>query len=305
MPSWSDIFNEVNLQKEPIDFLNQKRFDLLEKISEKTGRNVITYYSGWLKGVITEHVSITDDDKNAFMQAVYKLDKTKGLDLILHTPGGDIAATESIIDYLHSIFNGDIRTIVPQMAMSAGTMIALSSNSIMMGKQSSLGPIDPQIGGVACGAVIDEFEQAKNDVKRDMSCLGLWQVIISKYHPTFLVTCARAQEWSLELAKKWIPEGENKEKIIKTFSDHTASKAHNRHISKDKCKEVGLYIEDMEQDQELQDLILTLHHCYIIFFDKTIVVKAVENNIKASYFRVFNPQPQRNDSDPKQDIVKS
>lgn len=301
MPSWSEILNEVDLQKDPIVHLNQKRFTILNEISEKTGRNVIAYYSSWLKGLTTEHQSINDDDKNAFMQAVYKLDKTKGLDLILHTPGGDIAATESIIDYLHSIFDGNIRTIVPQMAMSAGTMIALSSDVIMMGKQSSLGPIDPQFGGVACGAVLDEFEQAKNDVKKDISCLGLWQVIISKYNPTFLVACARAQEWSIELAKKWIKDSPDKQTIIDTFTDHTSSKSHNRHISKEKCKEVGLNIEDMESDQELQDLILTLHHCYMIFFDKTVVVKAIENNIKASYFRIFNPQPKPVDPAPKQD----
>ena len=289
MPSWSDIFNEVNNQKDPIDYLNNKRHALLKEISQVTSRNVISYYSGWLKGVTTEHVSITDGDKNAFMQAVYQLDKTKGLDLILHTPGGDIAATESIIDYLHSIFDGNIRAIVPQIAMSAGTMIALSCNSIMMGKQSNLGPIDPQIGGVACGAVLAEFEEAKKDIKDDISSLGLWQVIISKYHPTFLVTCANAQAWSIELAQKWIKDGGNKNIIIETFSDHSNSKSHNRHISKDKCKEVGLNIEDMETDQNLQDLILTLHHCYMIFFDMTHVVKIIENNIGAVYLKYINP----------------
>lgn len=291
MASWADILNEVNQQADPISFLDEKRISVLQDISESTDRNVITYYSGWLKGTNTEHVSITDDDKNAFMQAVYKLDKTKGLDLILHTPGGDIAATESIIDYLHSIFNGDIRAIVPQIAMSAGTMIALSSKSIMLGKQSSLGPIDPQIGGVACGAVLEEFELAKRDIKNDISSLGLWQVIISKYHPTFLIACAKAQEWSYELAEKWIKESPNKKTIIDTFTNHTNTKSHNRHISIDKCKEVGLNIEDMESNHNLQDLILTLHHCYMILFDKTAIVKAIENNIRARYFRLFNHVP--------------
>lgn len=47
------------------------------------------------------------------MAVIHKLDKDKGLDLILHTPGGDVAATESIIDYLQSIFKDNIRVIVP------------------------------------------------------------------------------------------------------------------------------------------------------------------------------------------------
>ncbi len=66
-------------------------------------------------------------DKNGFMTAINGIDTSKGLDLILHTPGGDTAATESIVDYLWSKFNGDVRCFVPQMAMSAGTMIACSS----------------------------------------------------------------------------------------------------------------------------------------------------------------------------------
>ena len=79
------------------------------------------------------------------MTVIHQLDRDKGLDLILHTPGGDTAATESIVDYLHNMFGNNIRAIVPQLAMSAGTMIACSCKEIIMGLQSSLGPIDPQL----------------------------------------------------------------------------------------------------------------------------------------------------------------
>lgn len=128
------------------------------------------------------------------MLAIHKLDKSKGLDLILHTPGGDVAATESLVDYLYSIFGHDFRVIVPQISMSAGTMIALSSKEILMGKQSNLGPIDPQMGGLACQAVLDEFEQAKKDIRNNPHAAALWQVIIGKYHPTFLGSCQQAIE---------------------------------------------------------------------------------------------------------------
>ena len=178
----------------------------LNKIHSITGRNVIAYYSGWLKAPDAPHVSIDDQDKNAFMTTVYKLDKTKGLDLILHTPGGDIAATESIVTYLKSIFNGDVRAFIPQISMSAGTMIAMSCKEIIMGEQSSLGPIDPQMGGIACQAVIDEFNRAVDEVSKKPAALGLWQIIISKYHPTFLTACEKAIAWSAELAEQWLKE---------------------------------------------------------------------------------------------------
>lgn len=294
MPSWSEIFNNFQKNKESdrIPFLVKEKQKYLDEISKCTNRNVITYYSGWMQKPTAADVSINDKDINAFMEAVYKLDKSKGVDLILHTPGGDIAATEKIIDYLHSIFNGDIRAIVPQMAMSAGSMIAVSCKEIMMGRQSCLGPFDPQIGGVACQSVLKEFEKAKEDIRQNPHALGLWQVIFSKYNPTFLVTCEQATELSDDLAdeilSKNFPDKNTRKNILKAFNNNTTTKVHSRHISKDKCKSVGLNIIDMEKDQYLQDMILSLHHCYMIYLESTVVTKIVENNIGGCTMRLLS-----------------
>ncbi|MEJ7740446.1 MAG: hypothetical protein WKF97_23760 [Chitinophagaceae bacterium] len=67
-----------------------------------------------------------------------------------------------------------------------------------------MGPIDPQAGGVACQAVLDEFEQAKKDIKANSNSAPLWKVIISKYHPTFLGSCKHAIDWSEKLAHDWL-----------------------------------------------------------------------------------------------------
>lgn len=294
MPSWSEIFNHFQSKTEPekIPFLVKEKQKYLNEISKCTNRNVITYYSGWMQKPTAADVSINDKDINAFMEAVYKLDKSKGVDLILHTPGGDIAATEKIIDYLHSIFKGDIRAIVPQMAMSAGSMIAVSCKEIMMGKQSCLGPFDPQIGGVACQSVLKEFEKAKDDIRQNPHALGLWQVIFSKYNPTFLVTCEQAIELSDDLAdeilSKNFSDKTKRKEILKAFNNNNTTKVHSRHISKEKCKAVGLNIIDMEQDQHLQDMILSLHHCYMIYLESTVVTKIVENNIGGCTMRLLN-----------------
>ena len=294
MPSWSEIFNKFSNTKEEnkITFLVEEKKKYLDEISKCTGRNVISYYSGWLQKPTASDVSINDKGMNAFIDAVYKLDKSKGVDLILHTPGGDISATDKIINYLHSIFNNDIRAIVPQMAMSAGSMIAVSCREIMLGKQSCLGPFDPQIGGVACQSVLKEFEKAKEDIKSNPHALGLWQVIFSKYNPTFLVTCEQAIELSNDLAdnilSKTISEKGKRKEIMKAFNNNDATKVHSRHISKEQCKAVGLNIIDMEEDQHLQDMILSLHHCYMIYLEQTIVTKIVENNKGGCIMRLLN-----------------
>lgn len=293
MSSWSELLTEANRLANPVEYLDGKRQEILNQISEKTHRNVITYYSAWLTKPGLANLDIVDGDKNAFMQAIYQMDKTKGLDLILHTPGGDIAAAESIVDYLHLVFGDNIRAIIPQMAMSAGTMIALSCPTIIMGKESSLGPVDPQFHGLSCQEAVDEFEQAVAEVTSNPASLGLWQLRISKYTPTFLVSCKNALDWSKSYTKNWLARNYELDEaaateMSKAFVEHSESKSHSRHISLEQCKKIGLNIVDLENDDELQNLILSLHHAYMIFFDKSIAFKAVENQLGARYLRVQN-----------------
>lgn len=291
MPNWKEVIEEVQAEAKignqaPLDTVRRK---YLKKIFEKTDRNVIAYYSGWLHRGQASDVAVNDKDKSAFMLNIHKLDRSKGLDLILHTPGGDLAATESIVDYICSMFGGNVRAIIPQISMSAGTMIALSCKEIIMGKQSNLGPIDPQMGGVACQSVLAEFQQAIDDIKANPSSAPLWQAIISKYHPTFLGSCRSSIEWSEKLVEEWLNRNmckDNKElskAIIKEFSDHTINKSHARHISTEKCKSLGLKIIDMEDDNELKDLILTTHHAFMHTFSNSLATKIVENHLEAAY----------------------
>ena len=166
MPAWGAVQQEINLLHAGCDpsALYTVRRKYIAALSAKTGRTTIVYYSGWLSTqTITPLLVINDDDKMGFMQAAHNVDHGAGLDLILHTPGGSVTAAESIVDYLLKVFKGDLRVIVPQIAMSAGTMIACASREIIMGKQSNLGPIDPQVNGLPAYGVLDEFDRAVKD----------------------------------------------------------------------------------------------------------------------------------------------
>lgn len=291
MCSWSELLKEFQ-QRQPsnggIDFISQKKSELLRKLSAETGRNTILYFSSFLSRPSTD-TAINDKDINALMENLRGTDKSSGLDLILHTPGGDIAATEQIISYLKSYYNGNIRAIVPQMAMSAGSMIAVSCRSVMMGRQSCLGPFDPQMNGVACQTVIREFNSAVDDISKRPSSLGLWQTIISKLNPTFLTMCIQANELSEELTDKILRDRDKKldadtiKKIKTKFADNTDSKTHSRHINRDECKKAGLTIEDLESNQKIQDIVLGIHHCCMILSEQTNLIKIVENNIGGIY----------------------
>jgi ClpP class serine protease len=302
MPNWNEVIDEIKLEQKnnpsanPLDTVRRK---YLKKVSEITGRNTIAYYSGWLQKPTAPGTAVGDKDKSGFMLTINKLDRNQGLDLILHTPGGDIAATESLVDYLYSMYDKDIRVIVPQISMSAGTMIAFASKEIVMGKHSNLGPIDPQMGGLACQAVLNEFEQAKKDIKKNPHSAALWQVIIGKYHPTFLGACKQAIEWSEKMVSDWLEYNmcngdKNKvKKIVSIFSNHSVQKSHSRHISKKECIEVGLVISDLESNQELQDAVLTTHHAFMHTFSNTYCVKIIENHNGVAYIeQAVPPQTQ-------------
>lgn len=289
MPNWNEILNEVKDAGSTYDIVRKKYLTNLHKL---TGRNVITYYSGWLQKKGNLPFGIDDSDKIGFMTAIHGLDRSKGLDLILHTPGGDMAATESIVDYLHRMFDINIRAIVPQLAMSGGTMISCACKSIIMGKHSSLGPIDPQIAGLPAHGIIEEFENAHKETISDPTKIEIWRPILEKYPPTIIGECQKAIKWAEEMVSLWLstgmlkddPQKSRKIKIIlEELGNHSLTKSHARHLSAEKCLKMGLKIDLMEKNQELQDAILTLHHIYMITLSATLAVKIIENHAGVAY----------------------
>ena len=66
--------------------------------------------------------------------------------------------------------------------------------------------------------------------------------------------------------------------IAAKLADHKEFKSHGRHISRDKSKKMGLVIEDLEDDQEFQDLILSVFHATTHTFTGTNAVKIIENH---------------------------
>jgi hypothetical protein len=301
VPAWGEVQREIGElhaagDASPLDTVRRKYLALL---SAKTGRATIVYYSGWLSvQTTTPMLIINDDDKMGFMQACHNVDHGAGLDLILHTPGGSVTAAESIVDYILKIFKGDVRVIVPQIAMSAGTMIACASKEIVMGKQSNLGPIDPQVNGLPAYSVLAEFDRAVKDSSKSAGAAHMWQTIIGKYHPTFLSSCEHAIALSREIVKKWLVTGmfdgdsralSKANRIVRELSSQDNNRDHGRHIHAERCMEIGLNVTSLEVDQEFQDLVLTVHHACGYTLSGANVAKLIENHKGAAYLRFCPP----------------
>lgn len=310
MPNWSEVLTQIQVATAQHAQLSKAAADLVRRqyllaLHQHTKRNVLAYYSGWLSKPGIPECEINDEDKNGFMMAVHKLDTKLGLDLILHTPGGSIAATESLVDYLHKKFRHDIRAFIPQIAMSAGTMIACSCKEIWMCRHSNIGPIDPHLRGLPAYGVIAEFKRAHREVKRDPSKIPIWQPIIGQYEPTFLSRCDNAIKWSNKFVEDQLAtvmfanrqDARRKARqITRKLADFRGNRTHERHISAEEALKIGLEIKMVEDDQQLQDLVLTVHHCFMHALMNTSSFKIIENHAGAAFVKMQQTflMPQRN-----------
>ena len=296
MPNWNALLEELQRAGNAHDVIRRR---YLADLSALTGRNTIVYYSAWLQkpqvaAQYPEPFTVNDQDKSGFMTTIHGLDRKKGLDLILHTPGGDMTATESLVSYLRAMFGTNIRAIVPQLAMSAGTMIACSCKEILMGLHSSLGPVDPQIGGLPANGIIEEFQKAAQEIADDPAKIAVWQPIIAKYHPTLIGESQNAIKLAHDLVLDWLKTGMFKgstkpgptaraNKVLNELGSHTLTLTHARHIGLHDAQALGLNVTPLEADDKLQDAVLTVHHLCEQTLAQTPVMKLIENNAGVTF----------------------
>ncbi|MGX9346879.1 SDH family Clp fold serine proteinase [Microbacterium sp. KNMS] len=233
-------------------------------------------------------VSITHEDLNGLMAVIKGMQFDRGLTLILHTPGGVTNATESLVDYLRAKFPS-IEVIVPTFAMSAGTMISMAADRIIMGHHSQLGPIDPQIPTVAgrsysAQTIVDQFDAAKMDIASDPIFAHAWAPVLASLGPALLKESSNALAYSEHMVANWLEKymlagdadaGTRAADIAKYFADNGHHKSHGRRIGRDEAAAQGLIIEELEADQALQEAVLSLYHLMTISFEQTAATKMI------------------------------
>jgi len=298
--NWEDVLKEIGEEQRRAE----RAFDTIRRrhlaaLADTTGRNVIAYYSGWQSKPGIAGTEIRDEDRDGFMRALHGLDYGKGLDLLLHTPGGSIAATQSIILYLREKFGRDIRAFVPHTSMSGGTIMACSAREIFMARHSSIGPIDPQIRGVPAQGVIAEFVRAYKEIVEEPAKQAVWAPILSQYTPTFIGACENAVKWSEEFARQQLADNmfygdrdkrKKIDRIITALTAYDEVKLHERQIGYKEARKIGLKIALLEDFQDLQDKVVTVHHCFVHALANTQSFKIIENHQGAAFIKQVLPQ---------------
>jgi hypothetical protein len=247
-----------------------------------------------------EMTMIGIEDVHAFMEVLHGL-PGPSLDLVLHSSGGSPTGAEAIVNYIRTKFT-DLRIIVPLAAMSAATMIACAANKIVMGKHSYLGPIDPQlrlqtplgVQQIPAHTILRQFERAQQEATTP-ALFAAWLPMLQQYGPGLIVTCKNVIELSEELVRTWLSrwmfEGRENAKDLadaaaKKLNDHSLHKEHGRFLARDKIRELGIVVEDLEATQEFQDAALTVFHAFSHTFTMAQhVQKIVENSIGKTFVK--------------------
>lgn len=306
MGTWGEVLEELVRTRTPegaTDFDGVRR-RYLKDLAAYTGRNTIVYEATLTppQGAGPPDVAISlDPDMGAFMEVVHKLPRTDPLDLIVHSPGGSAEAAEAIVSYLRGRFPG-LRVIVPVAAMSAASMIAMAADEIVMASHSQLGPIDPQVTittpegprSAPAAAIIQQFGEAQEDLMKNPGHIAAWLPILRSFAPALLQICDTSMKLSKTMVTEWLERYmfsgcsnavEKATNVADFLADYGNFKSHARRVDRDSLRGQGLVVTDLEDDQTLQDLVLSVHHAVSHLMDKTGTTKIVENHHGRSWIR--------------------
>lgn len=136
--------------------LDASRLRLMRRIEEQRGSRVIALIHrqeslSLLGFPIARYIDIQDSEE--LLRAIKLTDNKIPIDIILHTPGGLVLASEQIASALAKR-KGKVTVFVPHYAMSGGTMIALAADEVVMDDNAVLGPVDPQVGNFPAVSIL-------------------------------------------------------------------------------------------------------------------------------------------------------
>ena len=263
----------------PLDDLVRSNLETrIVSLEEKIGADVITVYSPLTSGV-----------DSRFMKALEaNTDKRSNVAVILDTFGGIAEVVERMVTVVRHHYQ-DVLFIVPDKAMSAGTMFVMSGDRILMNYFSVLGPIDPQIVRdgklVPALSYLNQYETLIEKSRKGTLTTAEY-ALISKFDLGELHTLQQARDLSIDLLEKWLsnykfkdweetearkakvtPEmrAERAREVARLLSDNERWHSHSRGIPISTLSgELKLRIEDYKKDPELD---CAIHEYFDVFVD--------------------------------------
>ena len=290
----------------------KERFQLYQQLEEKRKAKLLVYITSDRQGMGTH---IAPDMLPYFTQHLDKIGDQEKICLYLYTVGGQTLAAWSLINLLRS-YCKELEIILPARCLSAGTLICLGANNIIMTRQATLGPIDPSTNGplnpqvpvqnnqmgpipVNVESVYSYLEMAKKDLGiTDQDALAKIYIELSqKIHPLTLGEVYKAKRQIQMLAGKLLTNhnmpADKQEKIINFLCSESGS--HDYTINRKEAKEdLGLNIES--PDADTYNVINAIYHSIeqelllnTPFIANNIVMNAVQANYSCRRCLIESP----------------
>ncbi|HEV2195052.1 MAG TPA: hypothetical protein VGR55_05700 [Candidatus Acidoferrum sp.] len=200
----------------------------------------------------------------------------EGLDLMVHSPGGMPDAAGDLIRVCRTYFKS-FRVVIPNMAMSAATVLAMGSDEVLMSETSKLGPIDPQMifqtkeGAFmrAAKSFIDAFSslvQEANALAGTGQSIAGHLHLLTKQDPSWIIECIRARNATTALAQRVLKSGMLKAKteeeiaaVVASFFARGDSESHGSRISAKEASDMGLSVHIADNKSEYWSLVWEIY----------------------------------------------
>lgn len=251
-PTKTPLFQAIHAER-------YQRQAIIEQIQRRTGRGLICYVSGG-------GCAIDRDDTVPFVDLLHNVKPGGDLDLLLHTGGGDMDAAEKLISMVrNTVGTAELRVVVPDFAKSAGTLMVLGADFVVMSDTSELGPIDPQIT-LADGngnriphpiqSYLDSYEEHTATLVKEPGNVAA-QILLGKLDPgtikLFQTALKRARELAENLLKRGMfRQGGNWSQAANELLDTKRWQSHAQMISWEDAQHprIGLHVEYLEPKSE-------------------------------------------------------
>jgi len=305
-------FSEYMSRHFSFEELTNERKKWLKKISEFRRRDVLVYASDYNKSNAPTSIGYSDlipfRDQLSFI-------KTDDIDVILETPGGSAESVEDMVDSIRTKFTR-LGVIIPGSAKSAGTIFTMAGDEILMGANSSLGPIDAQMmmNGkyFSADAFLDGLTKIKEEVLSTGKLNPAYIPILQNISPGEIQRCENAQNFSRTLVTNWLKtykfkywvtrstSGDKvtdayKEKRAKEIADklckHSDWLTHGRSIRISDLEQMKLLITDYSKDTNLSEAIDRYYTLLRMTFDMTGIYKIFETANSQIYQSVSQAVP--------------
>jgi ClpP class serine protease len=230
--------------------LQGRRLQAIRNLEKQRGSRVITMIHreemmSFLGIPLRRYIDIEDSEQ--VLRAIRLTPNEMPLDIILHTPGGLVLASEQIACAIKR-HPGKVTVFIPHYAMSGGTLVSLAANEIVMDPDAVLGPVDPQMGTPSGGfypavSILKALEQPNPNRDDQTLILGdMARKAVSQVYSSVLC-----------LIKDTMPE-EQATNVAQALSDGRWT--HDYPISPDQARELGLPVtHDMPAEvYQLMDL---------------------------------------------------